>query len=181
MSRIGKQPIVVPQGVELQVTEGVIVVKGPKGELSQKVHPWVLVEKNYDGVWLVTVKKPDEKTQRSLWGLYRRLIENMLVWVTQGFSKKLEINGVGYKFNLQDKKLVLNVGFSHPVEYHLPVGVIAEGNNHEITISGADKQQVGEVAAQIRSIRKPEPYKGKGIKYSDEVVRRKAGKSAAKA
>ena len=177
MSRLGKQPVIVPNGVEMKVVEKQVVVKGPKGELMIAIHRKVHFEENPPGTWKITVDNEADKTQRALWGLYKRLVENMITGVTQGFSKKLELNGVGYKVQIQGKKLMLNVGYSHPVEFPLPEGISAEVNANEITILGIDKQLVGEVAAQVRKIRKPEPYKGKGIKYSDEVIRRKAGKS----
>jgi large subunit ribosomal protein L6 len=123
-----------------------------------------------------TVANASNKSEAALWGLARSLVNNAVVGVTDGFSKSLEINGVGFKVALQGKSLILNVGFSHPVEYKLPEGITAEVDKNKITVSGIDKQQVGQVAAEIRKIKKPEPYKGKGIKYSDEVIRRKAGK-----
>ncbi len=179
MSRIGKQPIEIPSGVEVSLNDGVIKVKGPKGELEQIIHPKVKIEKEGEVV-NVSVTKPEDKEERSLWGLFGSLVKNMILGVTDGFEKKLEVNGVGYKVSSSGNKLVLNVGYSHPVEFELPQGITAEVDKNVITIKGFDKQEVGQTAARIRSIRKPEPYKGKGIKYIDEVIRRKAGKTAAK-
>lgn len=177
MSRIGKKPIAIPGGIEIKIGEKEIVIKGPKGELKQEIHPRVKVVKDDEEI-RVSVDNLKDKLGRSLWGLFRSLIQNTVIGVTKGFEKKLEIRGVGYKVAIQGNKLVLNVGYSHPIEYELPAGINAQVEKNMITISGADKQVVGEVAAQIRSVRKPEPYKGKGIKYFDEVIRRKAGKQA---
>ena len=179
MSRIGKQPITIPDGVTVTIADGFVTVKGPKGELRQQVHPSVSVAQA-DSELVVSVGNAADKKQRSLWGLWRKLIANMVTGVTEGFSKQLEINGVGYKAVLQGDKLVITVGYSHPVEYQLPVGLTAKVEKNIVTISGADKQLVGQAAAEIRSVRKPEPYKGKGIKYVTEILRRKAGKTAAK-
>jgi len=180
MSRVGKQLIEIPNGVEAKVEGNLVSVKGPKGELNQELHPLVSVEIKEN---ILTVKVKDEtiKSQRALWGLFASLIKNMVIGVTDGFEKKLEINGVGYKAAVSGRKLTLNVGFSHPVEYDIMDGVDIKVEGNVITINGIDKQSVGETAAQIRKVKKPEPYKGKGIKYSDEVVRRKAGKAAATA
>lgn len=175
MSRIGKQPIVLPAGVTASVDQGVITVKGPKGELKQELHPHVLVEP-LDGVLSVTVLDSTEKQDRALWGLFRALLQNMVTGVFQGFEKKLEVNGVGYKAQVSGKKLVLNLGYSHPIDFPFPDDITIAVEKNMITISGVDKQQVGEIAAQIRAFRKPEPYKGKGIKYIDEHIRRKVGK-----
>jgi len=179
MSRIGKKQIEIPNGVEVKVENGVISVKGTKGLLNQELHPVVSLEIN-GNVANVKVQDENNKSQRSLWGLFASLVINMITGVTEGFSKKLEINGVGFKANATGKKLILNVGFSHPVEYDAPEGIEIKTEGNAITISGIDKQAVGEVAAQIRKIKKPEPYKGKGIKYADEVIRKKAGKAAGK-
>ncbi len=179
MSRIGKQPIKIPSGVDVTITDGVIHVKGPKGELSQRLHPMVTVAQE-DGVLTVSVKDPAELAQKALWGLFRKLIANMVVGTTDGFLKKLEINGVGYKAEMKGKMLVLQLGYSHPIEFTVPVGLEISVEKNVITITGADRQVVGQTAAEIRSLRKPEPYKGKGIKYQDEIIRRKAGKTAAK-
>ncbi|MFA6071966.1 MAG: 50S ribosomal protein L6 [Janthinobacterium sp.] len=180
MSRIGKKIITIPNGVTVTLDASLITVKGPKGELSQKIHPEVIVTQDAEGI-KVAVKDPEIKDQRALWGLFGSLIKNMIIGVTEGYTKSLEVNGVGYKVALQGKKLVLQVGYSHPVEFPLPAGINAVVEGNVIKLDSADKQLVGEMAAQIRKIRKPEPYKGKGIKYTDEVIRRKAGKTAAKA
>ena len=172
MSRIGKLPIKVPAGVTVDKKPGNMVhVKGPKGELSISLNPRIDIEIN-DGV--IVVKKHDEsQSSRSLHGLSRTLISNMIEGVTKGFEKKLDIQGVGYRATLQGSKLVLNLGHSHPIEVTPPKGIMiqidAEKKNI-LTVSGADKQLVGEMSAKIRSLKKPEPYKGKGIRYSDEVV-----------
>lgn len=180
MSRLGKLPINIPAGVEARIDNNFIIVKGPKGELKQELHDLVQVDIK-ESIITVSVKKPENKKEKSFWGLYRSLIDNMVTGVTDGFEKKLEVNGVGYRVALQGTKLVLNVGYSHPVEFALPKGIAGAVEGNVITISGASKQAVGEAAANIRKIRKPEPYKGKGIKYVDEIIRRKEGKTAAKA
>ena len=180
MSRLGKLPIDIIEGTEVKIEDNLVMVKGPKGELKQELHKLIKVEIK-DNQVIVSVANPDNKKERSLWGLFRSLINNMVVGVNNGFEKKLEINGVGYRANLQGNRIVLSVGYSHPVEYGLPEGINAQIEGNIITINGIDKQLVGEVAAQIRKVRKPEPYKGKGIKYIDEVIRRKAGKAAVKA
>jgi large subunit ribosomal protein L6 len=175
MSRIGKKPVVIPAGVTVEQNEQTLKVKGPKGELMLEIHPKVSIEKK-DTEVLVSVKSEDNKAQRALWGLFRALINNMVVGVTTGFTKVLEINGVGYKAVLTGNKLVLNLGYSHPIEMAVPAGLEVKVEKNTITITGTDRQAVGQFAAVVRSQREPEPYKGKGIKYSDEVVRRKAGK-----
>ncbi|MFH1047574.1 MAG: 50S ribosomal protein L6 [Patescibacteria group bacterium] len=176
MSRVGKKPIDIPSGVEVKINGDQVSVKGPKGTLSLTTHPFVsaAVEDNQ-----VRVKVRDEENvkQRALWGLSVRLISNLISGVTKGFDKKLEVNGVGYKVAMQGKVLKLDVGYSHPVEFTAPEGIEISVEKNVITITGIDKQRVGEVAAQIRRVRKPEPYKGKGIKYIDEVIQRKAGKA----
>lgn len=178
MSKIGKTPISLPSGVKVSVdNDNLIKIKGQKGELGQKLAPYVTL-KQADNQILVSVKDPADRNQRSVWGLSRSLINNMVRGVTQGYEKKLEINGVGYRAALKGKILVLNVGFSHPVEFALPEGIEAKIDKNIITLLSIDKQLVGEIASQIRRIRPPEPYKGKGIKYIDEVIRRKAGKVA---
>lgn len=179
MSRIGKQPIIIPDGVQFKLDKDIVMVKGPKGELTQKVHPDVLVEQK-DNQVLITVKDATEKSQKSLWGLFRRLINNMIIGVTQGFSKQLEINGVGFKAATAGKVLTLQLGYSHPVVYDFPKGIDIVVEKNVVTISGIDKQVVGETAAKIRSFRPPEPYKGKGIKYANEILIRKVGKAASK-
>ena len=177
MSRLGKKPITIPNGVTVKAVDGVVSVKGPKSELKMTMHPDVKVEVAGNAV-NVTVAHPEEKFDRSLWGLSHKLIINMLSGVTAGFSKQLELIGVGFKVAVAGSKLNLDLGFSHPVVYELPKGIEAKIEKNTVTISGADKQLVGQVAAQIRKLRKPEPYKGKGIRYVGEVVRQKAGKAA---
>lgn len=179
MSRIGKKIIVIPAGVQVKLDNDLLSVKGQKGELKQAVHPAVRLAIT-DKEISVSVENEHDHTQRALWGLFRSLINNMIVGVTQEFSKKLEVIGIGFKSAVKGNKLVLNVGFSHPVEFELPAGVTCTAEKNIVTLTGPDKQQVGEVAANIRRIRKPEPYKGTGIRYVDEVVRKKAGKTAAK-
>jgi large subunit ribosomal protein L6 len=171
MSKIGKNPIEIPEGVEVELKDRVIKVKGPKGELEMELRKEIEVE----------IKDKEIKvssTDNALWGLFRSLIFNMIEGVTNGFEKKLQIVGVGWKAEVKDKKLVLNVGYSHPVEMEIPEGIDIKAEKDIITVSGIDKQLVGQVAAEIRSRRKPEPYKGKGIRYIDEVVKLKAGKKA---
>jgi len=179
MSRLGKLPIKIPAGTQISIDKGFIVVKGPKGELKQELHKLVKVEITPEEA-IVKVKNENDKEERSLWGLFRALINNMVIGVNSGYEKKLEIKGVGYKVSVSGNKINLSLGFSHPVEFVLPDGISALAEDNNLTISGIDKQLVGELAAQIRKLRKPEPYKGKGIKYSDEIIRRKAGKAAAK-
>jgi large subunit ribosomal protein L6 len=177
MSRIGKQPIEIPDGVNVAVDPGRVTVNGPLGELTQNVPARILIEKE-DGRLLV--KRPTERgDDRALHGLTRSLVANMVEGVTNGFEKRLEIQGVGYRAALRGTALELNVGYSHPVVIDAPAGITFEVPvQNEIIVKGIDKQQVGEIAAQIRKLRKPDPYKGKGIKYSDEVIRRKVGKKA---
>ncbi len=178
MSRIGKQVINIPADVEVKIDGSFIVVKGPKGQLKQELHPKISVMAENNEV-RVKVANEQEKSQRALWGLFGSLIKNMIIGVTQGYNKQLAISGVGFTSAVSGKKLILKVGFSHPVEYQIPEGIEIKSENNIITISGIDKQLVGEAAAQIRQIKKPEPYKGKGIKYIEEKIRRKAGKAAA--
>jgi len=180
MSRIGKQIIKIPEGVTVNVADGFICVKGPKGELKQELHPLVSVNIN-DGEANVVVANPEEKQERALWGLFASLLVNMIEGVVNGFEKKLELHGVGFKVALQGSELKLDVGFSHSVLFPIPedINIVVEKNI--MTVAGIDKQRVGEIAAQIRKIKKPEPYKGKGIRYVGEQVRRKAGKAASKA
>lgn len=175
MSRIGKQPVKIPAGVTITVDEDSVTVKGPKGELSQVNMPGVLV--NIDGDTLSVTRESDEREHRSKHGLMRTLISNMVVGVTEGFEKKLEVTGVGFKVALAGNIIKLSLGFSHEIEYKLPEGVQAKVEQNTITISGIDKQQVGQVAAEIRAFKKPEPYKGKGITYAGERILRKSGKS----
>ena len=178
MSRIGKLPIAVPTGVTITVDADVITVSGPKGSLEQFVLPHINLTIE-DGVVTVT-RKSEEKIAKSQHGLMRALINNMVVGVTKGFEKKLEVNGVGFRVNGGGQAISMSLGFSHPVDYKAPEGVTLTVEKNLITVSGINKQQVGQVAAEIRAFKKPEPYKGKGIKYIDEVIRRKAGKTGAK-
>ncbi len=175
MSRIGKKPISIPSGVKVEKTAGLLKVSGPKGNLQQEIHPLVTVNIVENEVTVDVVKKEDKK-QRALWGLFRSLVFNMIEGVTKGFEKKLEVNGVGFKVASQPGKIVMSLGFSHPVEVTVPKDLQAVVEKNLITITGADKQRVGQFAAEIRELKKPEPYKGKGIKYIDEVIVKKAGK-----
>ncbi|MFH1192292.1 MAG: 50S ribosomal protein L6 [bacterium] len=177
MSRIGKLPIDIPEKVDVKIIDKEIFVKGPKGELRQKLNPKIKVDIE-DGVIKVSASIIDEKGSSAFWGLFRSLIFNMVKGVTDGFEKSLEINGVGYKVAQEKNKIILNVGYSHPVEFVLPDNVSAKIEKNVIILNSFDKQLLGQMAANIRKIRKPEPYKGKGIKYSDEVIRRKSGKAA---
>jgi large subunit ribosomal protein L6 len=179
MSRLGKLPIEIPAGTQIKIEDGFVAVKGPKGELREKANPRVKLEIGEKEA-RVSVANPEEKTDRSLWGMFRGLVNNMVIGVNKGFEKKLEISGVGYRAAVAGTKLTVNAGYSHPVIFELPAGITAKVEGNIITINGIDKYAVGETAARIRKIRKPEPYKGKGIKYSDEIIRRKAGKTAAK-
>ncbi len=175
MSRIGKKPVVIPEGVKAELKEGVLSVTGPKGALTLNIHPKVQVNMAEKEI-TVDVAKKEDKRQRALWGLTRSLINNLMEGVTKGFEKKLEVNGVGFKVAVNAGKLVLHLGFSHPVEIEVPKGLEAKVEKNIIAIFGIDKQLVGQFASNVRDLKKPEPYKGKGIKYIDEVVRRKAGK-----
>ena len=180
MSRIGRMPITVPAGVEVSVAAGnVVTVKGPKGTLTQKLHPDMVIEQNGSEI---TVKRPsDDKEHRSLHGLTRTLLHNMVVGVNEPYKKELEINGVGYRAAKDGKNLVLNIGYSHQVIVPEVDGITIEvPAPNKVVIIGCDKQQVGQFAAEVREKRPPEPYKGKGIKYVDEVIRRKVGKTGAK-
>ncbi|GAW30916.1 50S ribosomal protein L6 [Carboxydocella sp. JDF658] len=179
MSRIGKQPVAVPNGVEVKIDVNVVTVKGPKGQLTKTFHQDMkisLVDNQ------IIVERPsDEKQHRSLHGLTRTLIANMVEGVTKGFSKNLELVGVGYRAQKQGRKLVLSLGFSHPVEIEPEPGIEIEvPAATKISVVGIDKEKVGQLAAVIRSIREPEPYKGKGVKYEGEVIRRKVGKTGGK-
>src|SRR5687768_2728097 len=179
MSRIGKKPVPVPNGVTVTLTGNTISVKGPKGELSRKLHPDMQIAVE-DGT--VNVTRPsDEQNHRALHGLTRSLIADMVEGVTNGYRKQLEITGVGYKAEVKPFGLQLALGFSHPVEYRAPAGIkLSAPQPTAVVIEGADKEKVGQVAAEIRALRKPEPYKGKGVKYQGEQVRRKAGKAGGK-
>lgn len=178
MSRIGRKPIQIPQGVDVTIDEALVTVKGPKGTLSVPLHPHVKAVLSPERILTVEVTDTEDIGDRALWGLFRKLISNAVDGVQKAFETKLEFIGVGYRVSVTGSKVVMEVGFSHPIEYVLPEGVIAAVEKNSLTISGIDKQAVGETAARIRRIRPPEPYKGKGIKYSDEVIRRKAGKAA---
>lgn len=177
MSRIGKQPVVIPAGVTIAVADGAITVKGPKGELSEKMFPGISVAVE-EGKVLVT-RKANDPQHRASHGLIRSLIENMVIGVTQGFEKKLELVGTGYRVATKGTGLSLSLGYSHPIDVEAAQGITfkVEGNN-KITISGISKYMVGQISAKIRELRPPEPYKGKGIRYEGEIVRRKAGKAA---
>ncbi len=180
MSRIGKLPIAVPKGVEIKVdADNVVTVKGQKGTLTKELHKDMIITVENGSA---TVQRPsDEKIHKSLHGLTRTLLNNMVEGVTKGFEKALDINGVGYRAQKQGKKLVLTLGYSHPVEMEEPAGITVEvPAQNKIIVKGMDKQAVGEFAAKIRSKREPEPYKGKGIKYETEVIRRKEGKTGGK-
>jgi large subunit ribosomal protein L6 len=178
MSRIGKRPVVVPQDVEVKLEGDVITVKGPKGQLSRRLPSDVTVTREDDRL-LVSVGDAT-KEARALQGLVRILVGNMVTGVTDGFEKALEIVGVGYRAELQGKTAVFNLGYSHPIHFQLPDGIDAKIEKTKIVLSGADKELLGETAAKIRGLRRPEPYKGKGIRFADEFVRRKAGKAGAK-
>ena len=181
MSRIGKAPIEIPAGVTVQVKDNVVTVKGPKGELSQEINPAITVEQEGN---VLTVKRPnDERENRSMHGLYRALIHNMVVGVSEGYKKEMELVGVGYRANSTGQVLELSLGYSHAIYIKLPKEIKVEAKmernkNPLIILESSDKQLLGQVCAKIRSLRKPEPYKGKGIKFVGEVIRRKSGKSA---
>ena len=179
MSRIGKRELVVPAGVTVTVDKNTVTVKGPKGELSYEKPALITVEE-VEGK-IITKRPNDAKTSKQLHGTVNALVKNMITGVTEGYQKGLEAVGVGYKFQVSGNKLTINAGYSHPVVIEVPAGLKAEQiNNTEITISGIDKQKVTEFAANIRAVREPEPYKGKGIRYKGEVIRRKEGKKASK-
>ena len=180
MSRIGRMPIDLPAGVDVKIEDGnVVTVKGPKGTLTQALHPAMTITQ--EGAVLHVTRPNDLKENRSLHGLTRTLLHNMVVGVTEGFAKNLEVNGVGYRVSKEGNKLIMNLGYSHQVVVEEEEGITIEvpDPNH-IVIRGCDKQQVGQFAAEVREKRPPEPYKGKGIKYADEVIRRKVGKTGAK-
>ena len=180
MSRIGRAPITVPAGVEVKIADNnVVTVKGPKGTLTQQLHPNMSIAQ--EGAELHVTRPNDLKENRSLHGLTRSLLHNMVVGVTEGYKKVLDVNGVGYRVAMEGGKLVMNMGFSHQVIMEAPAGITIETPTpNQIVISGFDKQLVGQFAANVREKRPPEPYKGKGIKYSDEVIRRKVGKTGVK-
>lgn len=181
MSRIGKLPVKIPGGVNLDIGDDVVAVKGPKGELTQTYEPVVTFE--LDGEECRVLRKDESKRTRSLHGLYRQLLQNMVVGVSQGYTRTLEINGVGYRAELSGDNLVLNLGYSNPIEYVIPEGItitIEGQQNNRVVVSGINKEVVGQTAAELRSLRPPEPYKGKGVKYLDEQIRRKVGKAGVK-
>lgn len=176
MSRIGKQIIAIPEKTEVTHSGNVVTVKGPQGELTRSFKNVVAI--NIEGNEITLAPENESKEARSLWGTYASHIKNMVDGVNEHFSKKLVVEGVGYRVELKGTDLVLNVGFSHPVEIKAPEGITFGVEKNEITVSGANKEVVGRIAAEIRAVKKPEPYKGKGIRYSDEVVRRKEGKKS---
>jgi len=179
MSRIGRQPIKIPAGVQITIDGQKVSVKGPKGQLELILHRQVSVKQEGE-ILVLDVKNPEIKEQKALWGLSQRLITNLVTGVTEGFTRQLEINGVGYRAEVKGDKLILSVGYSFPKEYLIPAGVEVKVEKNIITLFSIDKQLIGQSAAEIRKVRKPEPYKGKGIKYVEEVIKRKAGKTAAK-
>lgn len=176
MSRIGKQPIPILRGVTVEVTDGFVNVKGPKGELRKAIHPDIGVAIG-EGNIMVEPRRVSQKTS-ALWGLTRALIANMVEGVTAGFERKLEFEGIGYRASVEGGTLTMQLGFSHPVRFSAPAGVTLTVEKNTITISGIHKESVSEAAARIRALRPPEPYKGKGIRYRGELIRRKAGKKA---
>ena len=180
MSRIGRMPITVPAGVTVNVAEGnVVTVKGPKGELTQSLRPEMIIKQ--EGTTITVERPSDDKLHRSVHGLTRTLLHNMVIGVTEGFKKELDVNGVGYRVAKEGKKLNMNIGYSHPVIVEEIDGITIDvPSPNKIVISGTDKQKVGQFAAEVRGKRPPEPYKGKGIKYTDEVIRRKEGKTGVK-
>lgn len=184
MSRIGKAPIVVPEGVTVSVAKTTVTVKGPKGELTQEVDPDIKVSVDDDGT-VTFVRPTEQKRHKAMHGLYRSLVNNMVIGVSQGYKRELELVGVGYKAAVQGKVLELNLGYSHAIYLAVPEEIniaseTAKGQNPKVSIEGVDKQLVGQIAAKIKSLRTVEPYKGKGIRFLGEQVRRKAGKTAAK-
>ncbi len=180
MSRVGKRKIKIPAGVTVEISNGIIKVRGPKGELTRQF-PAAVTMAVQDGEVTTNVANPEDKKERSLWGAYSAHAANMIEGVTNGFKKELEINGVGFRVAKQDDDLKLDVGFSHPIIFKMPAGIIATVEKNIIRLEGADIELVGQTAAEVRDVKKPEPYKGKGIKYVDEIIRRKAGKTATKA
>lgn len=178
MSRIGKLPVAIPAGVKVAVADGMITVEGPKGKLQQALRPEVAVEVKENEV--IVTRHNDEIESRSCHGLYRQLINNMIVGVSAGFTKVLVINGVGYRAEFKNNILTLALGFSTIIDYIVPEGITVSTDGTKVTVSGIDKAKVGQVCAEIRSLRAPEPYKGKGIKYETENIRRKVGKSGGK-
>jgi large subunit ribosomal protein L6 len=182
MSRIGRKPLEIPKGVQVSITKDSVQTKGPKGTLSLKRHKDIEIKQAKDeGKDVIVFERTGEEGPvRAAHGLMRALVGNMLTGVTTGFTRELEINGVGYKAELKGPKIVLSLGFSHPIEFSLPEGISAKVDKNMLTLSGIDRQAVGAAAAKVRSFRPPEPYKGKGIKYKEETILRKAGKTAGK-
>ncbi len=183
MSRIGRKPVEIPKGVQVSITKDIISAKGPKGTLSLKRHEAIEMKqtKDEDGKDVVVFeRKSNLPRERAAHGLMRALVGNIITGVTTGFERKLEINGVGYKAEIKGPKIVLSLGYSHPIEYTLPEGIAAKVDKNQLILSGIDRQRLGAAAAEIRSFRPPEPYKGKGIKYQHETIVRKAGKTAGK-
>ena len=178
MSRIGKMPIPIPKNVTVDLKKDFITVKGPKGELKRSIHPKVNVRMENDQ--LIVAVDDETKESKSLHGLFRALIANMVTGVNQGFEKVLEIVGVGYRAELSGRTATFNLGYSHPIVYEMPDGIEAQIDRTRITLNSIDKELLGKTAAKIRGFRKPEPYKGKGIKYAEEIIKRKAGKTGAK-
>jgi large subunit ribosomal protein L6 len=180
MSRIGKQPIAIPSGVKVQIADGTVRVEGPKGKLELKPHPAMKIQQDDKTKDIVVTRPDDDRQSRSLHGLTRSLIANMVEGVTKGYMKRLKIEGIGYQARMDKKNVVLTVGYANAIEMVPPDGVtVALTDPTTIVITGADKQKVGQFAAEVRAARKPEPYKGKGIRYENEQVRRKEGKSFA--
>ena len=179
MSRVGKKPIPVPEKTKLTYAEGMLTVEGQKGRLSRPIHPEVNLQIDSDSVQVVPLK--ETKSNLALQGLTRSLVSNMVIGVNSGFEKVLEISGIGYRAEVKGNTLVLNLGFSHPIQFELPEGISAVvDRNNIVKLSGIDKEKLGQTAASIRRLRPPEPYKAKGIKYADEYIRRKAGKTGTK-
>lgn len=185
MSRIGKKPIPILEGVKVKCDNSVLTIDGPKGKMTQEIHPLMKIEVNEEAKQVLVIRPSDERKCKELHGLTRTLVANNILGVTAGFSKSLEIIGLGYNIKPQGDGLVLQLGFSHPIDVKIPEGIKVEITNQtnpgKFTISGIDKQLVGQFAANIRRLRPPEPYKGKGVKYADEIIRRKAGKAVASA
>jgi len=179
MSRVGRKPIMVPKGVEITFDGTMLLVRGPKGELRRLIHPKVQLD--VDGSQILVTNADNSKESRSLYGLFRSLIANMVLGVTEGFKKTLEVIGVGYRVERSGNQLVFHLGYSHPIAYDIPTGIDAQiDQRNRVVLSGIDKELLGSTAAKIRGFRTPEPYKGKGIKYFEEKIRRKAGKTGVK-
>lgn len=178
MSRIGKMPIQIPKDVKVDLKDDLLSIKGPKGELKKSIHPKVQVNTENDQILVSVIE--NTKQVRSYHGLFRALIANMVTGVSQGFERKLEIVGVGYRAELSGRTATFHLGYSHPIVFELPDGIDAKIDKSKITLNGIDKELLGRTAAKVRSFRKPEPYKGKGIKYVEEIIKRKAGKTGAK-